>query len=304
MMRKRMQYLISMILMLLITGNSVSQDLNCHATVTTPQIQQTDKKIYETLEKAINDFIKNRKWTPYTFKPEERIECNILINIAERVSTNEFKGSIQIQARRPIYKTAYNSTLINYIDKDFQFKYEEFQPLDFDQSSHLSNLTSVLSYYIYIILGIDFDSFSLYGGSQFYNIAQNIVNNAQSDPGPGWKSYENKRNRYWLTENLLNQSYQEFREALYRYYRKGMDIMFDNPQKARQEILESFELLRKVNREKPGLFMMNMYMFGKVDEIVNIFSEAPQNEKEQAVKALGEFDPGNSSKYAGILNKK
>lgn len=288
---------------ILLSAIGYSQDLNCTINVTTPQIQQTDKKIYETLQKAIEEFVKNRKWTNYNFQVQERIDCNILINIMERISTNEFKGTIQIQARRPVYKSAYNSVLLNYIDKDFQFKYEEFQPLNFDESTHLSNLTSVLAYYINVIIGLDFDTFSLNGGTQFYNIAQTIVNNAQNDPSAGWKSFESKKNRYWLIENLLNPSYSPFREALYRYYRKGMDVMYDNMQKGRQEVLESFELLRKVNREKPGLFIMNMYMFGKVDEITKIFSEAPQNEKEQAVKALGEVDPGNTSKYAIILNK-
>jgi hypothetical protein len=283
---------------------SSAQDINCNVSVTTPQIQQTDKKIYETLQKAINEFVKNRKWTNYNFKVEERIECNMLINITERVSTNEFKGTIQVQARRPIYKTSYNSVLLNLIDKDLQFKYEEFQPLDFDETTHISNLTSVLAYYIYVIIGLDFDTFSLYGGTPFYNTAQTIINNAQNAPEKGWKSFESKRNRYWLVENILNQSYQPFREALYKYHRRGLDVMYENMLKGRQEVLESLELLRKVNREKPGLHIVNTYMFGKVEELVNIFSEAPQNEKEQASKALKEVDPANSSKYSAIMDKK
>jgi hypothetical protein len=283
---------------------SDAQDINCNVTVTTPQVQQTDKTIFTTMQKAINEFVKNRKWTPYNFKPEERIECNMQINITERISVNEFKGTIQMQARRPVYKTAYNTVLLNYIDKDFQFKYEETQPLQFDESTNLSDLTSMLAFYINVILGINFDTFSQNGGTQFYTVAQTIVNNAQNSPEPGWKSFESMKNRYWLIENLTNPNYQSFRDALYKYYRLGLDVMYDNIQKGRQEVLESFESLKKVNNEKPGLFLMNIYMFGKVDEIVKLFSEAPQNEREIAVKSLGEFDPANSSKYSAILNNK
>ncbi len=283
---------------------SFAQDLNCSISVTSPQIQQTDKKIFETLQKAINEFVRNRKWTNYTFKPEERIDCNMLINITNRISTEEFQGTIQIQARRPIYKSSYNSVLLNYIDKDFQFKYQETQPLNFDEATHVSNLTSVLAFYINIIIGLDFDTFSLYGGTQYFNNAQTIVNNAQNDPGKGWKSFESMKNRYWLVENLLNQSYKPFREFLYKYHRQGMDVMYDNMQKGRQSVLDGFELLKKVNNEKPGLFIMNLLSFAKVDEYVNIFSSAPQNEKDIAVKILKEIDPANSSKYSNILINK
>ena len=289
---------------LLFIFNLNAQDIKCDVSVTSPQVQQTDKTIFTTMQKAINEFVKNRKWTPYNFKPEERIECNMMINISERVSVNEFKGSIQIQARRPIYKTAYNSVLLNYVDKDFQFKYEENQPLQFEESTNILDLTSVLAYYINIILGVNFDSYSLYGGTQFYTSAQNIVNNAQNSTIPGWKSFESQKNRYWLIENLTNPNYQSFRESLYQYYRLGMDVMYDNVQNGRQKVMESFESLKKVNNEKPGLFLMNIYMFGKVDELVKIFTEAPQNEKEVAVKSLNEFDPANSSKYNAILNSK
>lgn len=294
------------VLFFLILSNSYkvfSQDINCSFQLSTQMLEGTDKKIYETMEKAINEFLKNRKWTNYNFKPEERIECSILINITERVSTNEFKATIQVQSSRPVYKTSYKSTLFNHIDKDFQFKYEEFQPLDFDQNSHLLNLTSVLAYYMYIIIGLDFDSFSNLGGSPYFNIAQTIVNNAQNSSDKGWKSFESRKNRYWLVENLLNQSYQPLREFIYRYQRKGMDVMYDNMQKGRTEISEALELVKKVHREKPGLYSTTLIMYAKSPELVNIYKEAPDSEKESVVKLLKEVDPANAAKYSEIMNK-
>ena len=281
-----------------------AQELNCNISVTTPQVQQTDKTIYNTLQKAIIEFVKNRKWTNYTFKPEEKIDCNMLINITNRISTDEFQATIQIQARRPIYKSAYNSVLLNYIDKDFQFKYVETQPLLFDESTEMSNLTSVLAFYIDIVIGLDFDTFSLYGGGPYFDKAQAVVNNAQNEATAGWKSYESVKNRYWMIENLENQSYQPLREFLYKYHRLGMDVMYDNMMKGRQVVLESLDLLRKVNNEKSSLFMMNLLTFAKCDEFINIFTPAPQNDKDLAVKILTEVDPANSNKYTNMQNTK
>jgi hypothetical protein len=303
-MKLKIEAIVFLICLWLSFDLATAQDINCNISVTTPQIQQTDKKIYETLQKAINEFVKNRKWTNYTYKPEERIECNMLINITNRISTEEFQATIQIQARRPIYKSSYNSVLLNQIDKDFQFKYQETQPLIFDESTNMSNLTSVIAFYINIVVGLDFDTFSLYGGTPYFNNAQTIVNNCQNEPTKGWKSFESMKNRYWMVENLLNQSYQPFREFLYKYHRQGMDIMYDNMQKGRQVVLDSFEALKKVYNEKPGLFIMNLLTFAKSDEFVNIFSAAPQNEKDQAAKILSEVDPANASKYSKMATEK
>ena len=291
------------ILLILLSVQTYAQELKCNVQVTTPQIQSSDKKIYETLRTSIREFMNEKKWTNNTFAIEEKIECSILINISERISTEQFKATIQIQSRRPVFNSSYNSVMFNFIDKDFTFQYEENQPLKFTESSYTSNLASVLAYYAYIVIGLDFDSFSLYGGTTFYEKAQTIINNAQSSPDRGWKAFENKKNRYWLVENFLNQSYNRIRNCIYLYHRKGLDIMTNNQPNARGEIIKGLELFQKVNREKPGLFIKQMFFTAKSDELVNIFSESSPMEKTKVVKILKELDPSNSGKYNKIINK-
>jgi len=288
-------------ILLIITISTTAQEFNCAVQVSTPQIQGSDKRVFETLQKAIYEFVNNKKWTNYTFKIEERIECSILITIKERISADEFKGTLNIQLRRPIYSTSYNSVMLNYLDKDFHFNYIEYEPLDFIENTYTSNLTSVLAYYVYVFLGLDFDSYSLYGGTPFYEKAEAIVNSAQNTDKSGWKAYESMKNRYWLIENLLNSSYRPIREALYKYHRLGLDVMSDNVETGRAEIYASIELLKKANREKPDLFLMTVILTAKADEIVKIFSKASPMDKQKIVNILNEIDPANSSKYNKIL---
>ncbi|MDD5572021.1 MAG: DUF4835 family protein, partial [Bacteroidales bacterium] len=209
-----------------------AQELNCNVQIVSDKIPGSDKKIYETLRMSIWEFMNNRKWTNNIFKNEERIECSILINLTER-NNDEFSGTIQIQVRRPVYKTTYNTVLLNFIDKDFNIKYVESQPLDYTDNTYISNLTSILAYYAYVIIGLDYDTFSLYGGTPFYEKAQAIINLTQSIQEKGWKSFESMKNRYWLLENLTNQNYKAFRESMYKYHRVGMDVMSEKADNAR-----------------------------------------------------------------------
>ncbi|MFA6925147.1 MAG: DUF4835 family protein, partial [Bacteroidales bacterium] len=197
--------------------NSFSQELNCNVQVVSDKIPGSDKKIYETLRLSIWEFMNNRKWTNNVFKNEERIECSILINLTER-NNDVFNGTIQVQVRRPVFKTTYNTVLLNFIDKDFNIKYVESQPLDYTDNTYISNLTSILAFYSYLIIGLDYDTFSLYGGTPFYEKAQAIINLTQSTQDKGWKSFESTKNRYWILENLTNQNYKAFREHMYNYY--------------------------------------------------------------------------------------
>lgn len=289
----------------LFTLNAGAQELICQVSVNSQQIQGSDRHIYDNMQNAIRDFVNNRKWTGYTFKIEEKIECSMLITLSERVAEDEFKGTIQVQARRPAYGSSYNSVMLNLMDKDFQFKYLETSPLDFDENSHLSNLTSVLAFYAYVIIGLDFDSFTEYGGSPYYTKAQAIVNNAQNAPEKGWKAFESKKNRYWLVENLLNQSYSGFRLCLYNYHRKGIDLMKDNLQTGRAGVTTALENLQKTNREKPGLYFTQLFIDAKRDEICNIYAGATVAEKNKVVAILKEIDPAHSSDYNDkILNAK
>ena len=191
--------------------------------------------------------------------------------------------------------------MLNYLDNDLDFEYVEYTPLDFQLTTFQSNITSVLAFYAYIIIGLDFDSFSDHGGNSYFTNAQQIVSNAQNASETGWKSFESQRNRYWMIENILNGSYDGYRTFLYRYHRHGLDLMYDKQSKARTEILNSLQLLTKVHRSRPGLYILNLLMDAKRDEFIDIFSEAPPNEKATARNYLSEIDPSHSSEYQKMV---
>lgn len=290
--------------LIMITFRSFSQEFNCSISISTQQVEGTDKRIFETLEKALRQFINETKWTSFSLTQTEKIECSILINITQRISTDEFSATMTMTLRRPVYKTSYYTTLFNYIDKDFTFKYIESQPLDYAENSFISNLVSMMSYYAYVFIGLDFDTFSQNGGNPYFEKAQNIVNFSQSTPDKGWKSFENQKNRYWLVENLLNSAYSSVRQCFYKYHRLGLDQMYDNIDMGRNNITEALEQLRKANREKPNLFIIRLFLDAKSDEIINIYSKAPPAEKTNVLNILKEIDPANASKYQKIVSEK
>lgn len=281
----------------------IAQELNCSVQVSSQQVQGSDKEIYTTMQTAIHEFVNNRKWTNNVFKTEERIECSILINISERVSTEQFKASIQIQSRRPVFGTSYSTTMFNYIDKDFDFTYLESQSLDWAENTHMNNLTSVLAYYVFIVLGVDYDSFSPNGGTPYFDKAQSIVNNAQADNTvKGWKSYESQKNRYWLVENLTNSNYNGLHDFIYKYHRLGLDVMSDKAENGRTTITQALDNMLKMKRNYPNLFFYQTLFTAKVDELVNIFSSKTiSGDKSAIVKTLNELDPANIGKYKVIL---
>jgi len=251
------------------------------------------------------EFLNNRKWTGYTYRQEEKIECSIFINISERTSDVEFKGTMQVQSRRPVFNTSYNTPMLNLVDKDISFKYIQNQALDYDDNNYLSNLTSLLAYYAYIIIGVDFDSYTMKGGSQYFTKAQNIVQLAQNAADKGWKSFESRKNRYWLVENLLNDSYSGFRECLYLYHLKGLDAMKDNIENGRTSVISAMEKMQTVVRGTPSLYFTTVFMDTKRDEIINIFSQAPSGDKPRIVDILKEIDPAHSGDFnTKILNAK
>jgi hypothetical protein len=220
------------------------------------------------------------------------------------MGTDDFKGTLNLVLRRPVYNSAYNSVLLNWVDKDFQFRYVEFQPLDWAEGNYSSNLTSTLAFYSYMFLGLYFDSFSQYGGGPFFDKAQNIVNAAQNAPETGWKGYESQKNRFWLVENYLNPANSELRNFNYRFHRLGLDQMYEKVDQGRNEITESIDLLRTMYNAKPGLFALQLILDAKRDEFVNIYSDqrvAPL-EKTNVVNILKEIDPANGSKYQTILS--
>ena len=281
-----------------------AQELNCQVSLLTPQIQESNKTIFETLQNQIRDFMNNRKWTPDNFENSERIECSMIINVTERVSTEDFKATIQIQSRRPVYKSSYNSPMINHQDNEFNFRYVQDQILDFDENSVNSNLTATLAFYAYIIIGLDYDSYSADGGTPYFLKAQTIVNNAQSVGERGWKAFENQRNRYWLAENLLNVQFRPMRSCFYKYHRLGFDKMSENVAESRKTILESLKPLKTVYNDRPNSFLMQFFFNAKSDELVSLFQQGTPEEKTQVTQLLSQIDPGNISKYNTIATGK
>ena len=283
--------------------NAQSQELLCNVEVSSQQVQGSDRRVYETMKNAIYEFMNNQNWTNYTLKPNEKIECSILINVTDRPSTDFFRCDMTIALRRPIFNSTYNTVLFNYIDKDVEIEYIENQPLDFNVGMFSSNLTSILAYYAYLMIGLDFDSFNLNGGDPYYEAALNIVNAAQSTTYKGWNSAEGTRNRFWLLENLTNPSYSGIRSFYYEYHLKGLDIMYETPERGRQTILATLEYLQQVKQSRPGLLILQVIADSKRDELVNVFSEGVPTEKTNAVKILNEIDPSNAMTYQKILQK-
>ncbi|HEY8388481.1 MAG TPA: DUF4835 family protein, partial [Parasegetibacter sp.] len=245
---------------LLLLQSGISQELQAKVTVLANRIgSEVDRKVFQTLQTNLNNFVNNRKWGRDAFQPNEKIECNFLLNIDRALENNVYQASLTIQAARPVYNSSYLSPLINYIDNGIVFRYVEFQPLEFNENRIqgsdplASNLTATLAYYIYIIIGLDYNSFALKGGDFYFQKAQHIVNNApESRDISGWKAFDGVRNRYWLAENLLSSRYNLIHDAMYNYYKMGLDYMYDDPNTARANIMTSLLQLNQVNTEMPN----------------------------------------------------
>jgi hypothetical protein len=280
-----------------------AQELRCNVSVVAPSIQGSNRKVFETMQTALNEFMNSQRWTEKVYAPEERIECNVMLNIKEMVSIDEFKGTLQIQARRPVHNSSYTTVLFNYQDQNLSFNYVEFEPLVFSPNNFQSNLVAMMSYYAYVIIGLDEDSFAPLGGTSSFQKADQIVNRAQSALQPGWKAYESQRNRYWLIENMMNEYHKPLRECMYKYHRLGLDQMAAKVETGRAEIANAIELLKKVHNQKPGSFLMQVFFMAKSDEIINVFSESFGMEKSRVATLLIELDPSNADKYKALTSK-
>ncbi len=298
------KYFILLILVTLPLG-LFAQELDCNVQIISQQVQGTNKQVFETMQNAIFEFMNNRVWTNHVFGMEERIECNMMFNITDQISADEFRGTLQIQASRPVFNSNYNTTMLNFQDNDIHFNYLEFEPLEFDLNTHSSNLTSILAFYSYMILALDYDSFSFEGGTPFLQSAEKVVDNAQNASQQGWKPYDNTShsNRYWLVKDYIDEDYAPCREFTYRYHRHGLDRMDAKIIEGRAEVATNLELLQKVFRQKPDPFMQPLHMIfdSKADELVQIFSESFQEEKNRAYEILNEIDPANQKKYKAII---
>ena len=294
------RYLLIFFVLFVNLSATFAQELRCNISISAQKIQGANRTLFETMQSDLYEFMNNRKWTDHQYSMDERIECNIFINLDEQISSDEFKGSIQVQARRPVFNASYETILLNIKDNDFHAKYVEYQTLEFNETSNKDNLTNILAYYAYIVLGMDYDSFTPEGGTEFFQKALTIVNNSQNAREKGWKAYESERNRYWLVENILNKSYAGFRNCTYQYHRQGLDLMSDKAPDGRGVIAESLKSIQKVFRSRPSLYILQVFFDAKSDELVNIFSKSFPDERARVVAILNECDPSNGSKYEKI----
>lgn len=296
-------------LILLISSLSTfakAQELNCQVSIITNQkldITSVEQDILSELETVMYDIMNNTQWTKDKFTAEERINCNLQLQINEVPGSGVFAGSMQVQSSRPVFNSDYNTLVFNFQDEDIQFRYSRGENLAYAPNQYRHELTSVLAFYAYFILGMDYDSFSNKGGSKSFSEAQQIVLNAQSSGLSGWSaSAKGKKNRYWLVDNVLHELFSPLRDCNFEYHRKGLDIMYDDPAGARKAIYSALNRLVKVTATRPNSLNLLNFVQSKRDELKNLYSEAEQREKTEIVNLLKRIDPANSSKYQEILN--
>lgn len=301
----RKNYLLLMLMLGMAVSRLQAQELQANVTVLANRLPSSvDHKIFQTLQAGLRDFLNNRKWSNESFQNNEKIVCNFLLNISSSGDNNTFQATLTVQAGRPIFNSSYQSPLINFEDASFAFRYVEYQPLDFNENRvqgtepFTANLTAEFAYYVYIILGLNFDSYSLRGGDPYFQKALNIVNNApDSRDISGWKAFDGIRNRYWLIENLTNSKYTLIHDAFYSYYRSGLDQMYDKDGEGRTAILNTLNMLNTINAETPNTMIMQFFFLGKSNELSKIFQKSAPDEKSRALDLLTKLDISNINKY-------
>ena len=296
-----MKKIIGLFILMLVFGFVKGQELSTRVQILAPNISNINKKNLQLLQNTIRDFLNNNKWTNESYMSQERIECNFVITITSWDGSSGYTAEAQIQSSRPVYGSSYYSTLLNISDKDFDFNYNDGQPLDFSDQNFIGNLNSLLGFYANTIIGLDKDSFSKLGGTPFYTKAQNILNIAQTAGNKGWKAFDGLRNRYWLNQNLLDNTFKDLRAFMYDYHVNGLDKLQDNVGNGANNILAFLPSLQQLDRQKLGSIFPNVYFASKADEITNILSNLvnPQD-KIKAYNLLIEIDPANISKYESL----
>lgn len=276
---------------------AIAQDLNARVQVLSPKIQVANKRVFQTLETAMKDFLNGRKWSADPILPQERIDCNFVLNVTNWDGSGTFTGELQVQSSRPVFGSSYSSTLLNINDKDISFTYTEGQTIDYSDQNFQSNLSSIMAFYANIIVGLDYDTFSKFGGTPYFLAAQTIVTNAQTSSYNGWKAFDGNVSRYWLSENLNNKLYNPLRSFLYDYHRNGLDLMADNVSKARKAIDALLPLLQQIDRQRVGSMLPLVFYTAKSDELVSIYSKADNQQRLTAMNLFLQLDPANGNKY-------
>ncbi len=286
-----------------ISSSIIAQELNCTVQVSSSQVQ-SDKTVFVNMEKAITELINNTKWTNDAYDSEERIECSIFLNVTKNSNNTSFTGDFQITARRPVYNSSYTSTTILYQDAGTSFSYNQFDPLQYAENTYTDELTALISFYAYMILGIDGDTYAKDGGTENFEKAMGIVNLAQSSSFSGWKAEQSDENRYWYVNNYLDQFFQPLRDCSYDYHRLGFDTMTEDVEAGRKKITEAIKKIDKIHSTKPNSYNVQLFFYAKADELIKLYSEASNNEKVEMTQLLKKLNPANSVKYNKILSNR
>ena len=299
-----MKKLITILALFMIGTNIWAQELRCTVTINSDQIQGTNKELFNTLKQSIEEYVNSLRWTNMTYQEKERIECSMLL-VVKSVQDDMFNCEFTCQSRRPVWGTSYSTPLLNIKDNNFAFRYQEYDRLDYQQSTFTTNLTALLAYYCYLIIGHDMDSFSKLGGTPYFQACESIVNAAQSASletaeAAGWKAFESNRNRYALINNLMDEAFKPFRMFYYEYHRLGLDEMINNVTNARARIAEGLPLLKEAQRARPATFVVTTFLDAKSDELVNIFAGGTPDEKKKIYELLLDLDPTRQAVYEGI----
>jgi hypothetical protein len=295
----------SALLVLMLPVLLPAQELNARVTVLYNQISTTvDRRVFQTLQTQLQDLLNKRKWTSEDYSIQEKVRCSFLLNLTSNVESNTYKATLTVQAARPVFNSSYQAAIMNHQDNDVVFRYQEFQPIEFNENRVqgtdplASNLTAIFAYYVYMILGIDHDSFAPRGGDPYFQKANAIVNAAPDGRLiTGWRPFDSQRNRYWLAENMLNSRYALIHDAYYAYYRNCLDHLYEDDNIARQELMNSLNLLYTLKDDSPNIMAFQFFFQGKSDEIINILKMASPSERSRAVEILQKIDPTNLQRY-------
>lgn len=277
------------------------QELNCRVVIDHTQVNIADVSVFADMETDFSEFINNRKWTDDEFQLEERINCNLLITIGSSPSVGVYDATVQIISSRPVYGTEYETVLLNFADRDWSFQYIPSRPLDYNENSFTDNISSLLAYYAYVVIGLDYDSFGELSGTKYYQQAQQIVNNAQQSNAPGWQQFGSNRNRFWLIENLQNPSLEPLRSAFYQYHRQGLDQFREEPDNARNRIASALQDVQKANRSRPRSILTISFMDAKANELASIFSSGSPTVRKKAYNILTTIDPSKTDTFKPMI---
>ena len=288
-----------LLLLILMNSKIFSQTVNCNFVLNSEFVDQTNQQVFSTLEKSINEFINNNLWNNKSLETHQRVKLNLVLNLNSYVGSN-FVGTLQVQVERPVYESTYLTPIFNFLDKDISFQYDEYQPLFYNPASFESNLISILSFYVYIAMGMEADTFKTNGGTNFFKEAQKIVSLAQQNSTKGWNQSDGTRNRFWLVDTLLSNTFKEYRTVQYEYHRRGMDFMTTNLKKAKVSVINSLQKFLPLYKRRPNAFLIQTFFDAKSDEIVDIFSQGPQIEIKQTLKTLNKIAPYFGPKWKKI----